>query len=105
MTEQPRHANKKAASRGWEAATGINTPRGHEHPEDSSGNTANCKARGTESGTGPALKAESIPVATTPTDPDLTRLIDAWPTLPPALRAGIVAMVKASTPIPGKEAQ
>jgi hypothetical protein len=28
---------------------------------------------------------------------DLGTVIEAWPTLPPALRAGIVAMVKAAT--------
>ena len=31
-------------------------------------------------------------------DPDLTRLIDAWPELPEAIRAGIVAMVRAYDP-------
>jgi hypothetical protein len=31
------------------------------------------------------------------TDPDLARIVDAWPTLPEAVRAGIVAMVKAAT--------
>jgi hypothetical protein len=30
------------------------------------------------------------------TDPDLARIVDAWPTLPEAVRAGIVAMVKAT---------
>ena len=29
-------------------------------------------------------------------DPDLARLIDAWPTLPEALRAGILAMIDAA---------
>ena len=29
-------------------------------------------------------------------DPDLTAIVSAWPTLPHALRAGIVAMVKAA---------
>ena len=32
-----------------------------------------------------------------PTDPDLRHLIDAWPTLPAAVKAGIVAMVKTAT--------
>jgi len=31
-----------------------------------------------------------------PTDPQLASLIDAWPDLPEAIRAGIVAMVIAS---------
>ncbi len=43
---------------------------------------------GAESG---AVGAESAPA-----DPDLQRLIDAWPTLPDAVRAGIAAMVRAA---------
>jgi hypothetical protein len=31
------------------------------------------------------------------TDPDLARIVDAWPTLPEAVRAGITAMVRAAT--------
>jgi hypothetical protein len=31
-----------------------------------------------------------------PDDAELARLIDAWPTLPGAIRAGILAMVKAA---------
>ncbi len=31
-----------------------------------------------------------------PLDPDLARLVDAWPTLPEALRAGILAMIDAA---------
>jgi hypothetical protein len=31
-------------------------------------------------------------------DPDLARLIDAWPTLPDAIRVGILAMVQAARP-------
>jgi hypothetical protein len=31
------------------------------------------------------------------TDPDLVAVIDAWDRLPEAVRAGIVAMVKAAT--------
>ena len=30
------------------------------------------------------------------TDPDLAKLVTAWPTLPEAIKAGIVAMVKAA---------
>ena len=30
------------------------------------------------------------------TDPELAAIVDAWPTLPEAVRAGIVAMVQAA---------
>jgi hypothetical protein len=32
------------------------------------------------------------------TDPDLAAVVAAWPELPPAVRAGILAMVKAASP-------
>ena len=38
------------------------------------------------------------------TDAELAAVIDAWPTLPAALRAGIVAMVRASAAGDGAEA-
>ena len=44
----------------------------------------------------PAL-AESLPNDICKTDPDLAAVVEAWPDLPAALRAGIVAMVKASS--------
>ncbi len=44
--------------------------------------------RGAESG---AVDTEKVPI-----DPDLARLINAWPNLPEAIRAGIVAMVRAA---------
>ena len=45
---------------------------------------------GAESG---AVDTEKAPV-----DPDLARLIDGWPGLPEAAKAGIVAMVRAYDP-------
>jgi len=42
---------------------------------------------GAESG---ALGAREAPV-----DPDLAAVVDAWPTLPAAIKAGILAMVRA----------
>ena len=44
-------------------------------------------------GSGAESGAESGDPA--PIDADLRRLIDAWPTLPDPVRAGIIAMVKA----------
>jgi hypothetical protein len=43
---------------------------------------------GAESG---AVAAETRPI-----DPDFAALIDAWPTLPQAIRAGILALVRAA---------
>jgi hypothetical protein len=31
-----------------------------------------------------------------PTDPDLARVLDAWPTLPPHIRAAVLALVAAA---------
>ena len=42
------------------------------------------------------IDASLPPVA--PVDPDLAAVAAAWPNLPPALRAGILAMVNASLP-------
>jgi hypothetical protein len=33
-----------------------------------------------------------------PIDPELARLIDAWPTLPGAIRMGILGMIEAAKP-------
>jgi hypothetical protein len=37
-----------------------------------------------------------LPTDSRPTDPDLALVIERWPTLPEAIRAGILAMVKVS---------
>lgn len=42
----------------------------------------------------PAPRPEAAPDAP-PSDPDLAALAAAWPTLPEAVKAGIVAMVRA----------
>ena len=43
--------------------------------------------------------AHHLPTGTCKTDPDLAAVVAAWPELPEALKAGILAMVKA---VPGK---
>jgi hypothetical protein len=64
------------------------TPTGSEHPPESLDNSHVPESRGAESG---ALGGDSIPFS-----PDLVQVITAWPQLPEAMRAGIVAMVRAA---------
>jgi hypothetical protein len=45
---------------------------------------------------GAARSTENGPSADANTSPELAQVIAAWPTLPEALKAGIVAMVKAA---------
>lgn len=44
----------------------------------------------------PDPHSELQSAAESPTDPDLSAVVTAWPALPPAIRAGILAMVRAS---------
>jgi hypothetical protein len=48
------------------------------------------------SANGAAQKAAHFPADKQVSDPGLAALIDAWPTLPDAIRAGILAMVRAA---------
>jgi len=61
---------------------------GTEHPPKTTDNSRVSSQSGTDSGTPHAEKPE-LP-------PDLAELVNAWPTLPAALKAGILAMVKAA---------
>ena len=47
-------------------------------------------------GQAPPPVADHLPNDTCKTDPDLAAVVEAWPDLPEALKAGIVAMVKAA---------
>jgi hypothetical protein len=40
-----------------------------------------------------AAKSGAVSAASAPSDPDLARLIDAWPTLPGPLRRAVLALV------------
>lgn len=64
------------------------TGEGAEHPHYSAGKPSILETRGTESGT-VGMSAPQLPA-------DLAAVVAAWATLPPAIRAGIVAMVQAS---------
>ena len=67
------------------AGDGIRT---HDQTPDSPANSHDSQAKGSAQG--------SAPAAALPQDPDFRILVDAWPGLPAALKAGIVAMVKAA---------
>jgi len=43
-----------------------------------------------------AAQSGAVPSAETPIDRDLAKIVAAWPTLSDAVRAGILAMVRAS---------
>lgn len=62
---------------------------GLERPSKSPGKHAVSQTRGAESG---ALGSEIDP-----DDPDLAELVTAWPVLAATIRAGIMAMVRATT--------
>ena len=60
---------------------------------NSSGNTGVSAFSGHIQATDPADHRRIEPI-----DPDLQALVDAWLTLPAAVKAGILAMVRASNP-------
>ncbi len=64
--------------------------RGAEYPAQTPKETASSDEGGAECGAPDAPEAPSRP-----DDSDLRRVIDAWPDLPPVIRAGILAMVEA----------
>ena len=66
----------------------VRFPAGIEPLANSPENTANPAPGGAKNG---ALTSTSPTI-----DPALAALIDAWPTLPEAIRAGILAMVRAA---------
>ncbi len=76
------------------------TPWGFEQPQFPTGNTAVSETGGNRTGNTGAGFGPMTPPATPPkpTDPELAAVVAAWPDLPAALRAGIVAMVAAAAP-------
>jgi hypothetical protein len=62
---------------------------GLELSQESTGNSSGADRSGAKCG---ALGAQNGPL-----DPDLAAVVEAWPGLPEALRAGILAMTRAAT--------
>ena len=73
----------------------MNDPTGIRTLGVSPEKTAPIESAGHKSGNIGAPSGDPTGPAT-PTDPDLSAVIAAWHTLPPALRAGIAAMVRAA---------
>lgn len=69
---------------------------GPELPRFPAGKSGVAESGGNKSGNTGARFGDSAGVAK-PTDPELAAVVAVWFDLPPALRAGIVAMVKAAT--------
>jgi hypothetical protein len=55
------------------------------------------ESRGSKSGNiGPDSGPSTPATPAKPTDPELAAVVAAWPDLPPAIRAGVLALVKAA---------
>ena len=70
---------------------------GLEHPARIPAKTQFSETGGAESGAPEGETAPETGPETDPSDPELEAIIRAWPALPEAVRAGIVAMVRAAT--------
>ncbi len=73
------------------------TPMGFELSRFPSGNAGVSESGGSKSGNIRPVSCAPTPPAK-PTDPELAAVVAAWPDLPPAIRAGVLALVKAATP-------
>lgn len=65
-----------------------------------SGITHDSQTGGSKSGNTPPTQAPASPAPDAHADPELAVVVAAWADLPPALRAGIVAMVKNTRVLP-----
>ena len=78
------------------AEAGVMPPEGLERTRFPSGFASVAVSGGSKSGNNGAGPVPATPP--TLTDPDLAAVLAAWPDMSAALRAGIVAMVRAATP-------
>jgi hypothetical protein len=65
---------------------------GFEQSKKPTGNGAVSESGGSKSGN---IGPESAPKPT-PADPDLAAVLSAWPSLPSAIKAGVLALVRAA---------
>jgi len=76
-------------------------PVGHEPGSAGASGRKHLRASGKSGGAESGADSPKTPCI----DPELAKVIDAWPMLPEAIRAGIVAMVKAACGEPGRSAR
>lgn len=69
---------------------------GFEPPRESQQKTPASVSGGSKSGNIRGGSGSPAAPVTPPTDPELAAVVVAWPTIPQAVRAGIVAMVRAA---------
>lgn len=69
---------------------------GTRTPLENTGKTGVSDQSGAKSGAVGAQTADFGDSATDPMDPELAAVVDAWPALPAAIKAGILAMVRAA---------
>ncbi|MBL9032754.1 MAG: hypothetical protein JNM80_13755 [Phycisphaerae bacterium] len=69
-------------------------PAGNTPVSESGGSKSGNKGGGFGSPTPPA--SATAPTPATPTDPELAAVVAVWSDLPPAIRAGVLALVKAA---------
>ncbi len=72
---------------------------GLELPPETSGKSCDSDSRGNKSGNipgGDGSAGDPPSAPQTPDDPELAAVVEAWADLPDAVRAGILAMVRAA---------
>ncbi len=79
--------SRQDASKGF-SANGLRQPT-HAH---------RSSQQATENNAVRPLRATRVATPLLPDDPDLAAVVVAWPDLPDALRAGILAIIKAAAP-------
>lgn len=89
-------AARRGAADRQNAGEGTRTPnlliRSQTVQSENKAHSDDCPHSGPQTGAGIGFVSRFPD----PTDPDLSALVAAWPTIPPAVRAGIVALVKAT---------
>jgi hypothetical protein len=95
QTQNPERQAVFAVFQGSGEKRSVMEPRGIEPLTRS----AKCKIRQQVTPTAPSGLPLGLPL-TAQNDPDLARVVEAWPVLPEAIKAGILAMVNTAKKTP-----